>query len=162
MLLDSTAALWFAIATLPLTLYVCWTDMARMLIYNKTVLALIVVFLILSPFLLPWQVIGWQLLNAVITLVIVFLLTSFGVLGAGDSKFIAAAALYIVPGDWMSVAILFAVTTFVAIVLHRVGGKLGLQALTPTWESWSRKKDFPLGLALGPTLSIYLFWAAFG
>lgn len=160
--LDPTSALWFAIATAPLTIYVCWSDLARMLIYNKTVLLLIAVFFCVAPFVLPWSVIAWQALYALITLVIVFLLTSFGILGAGDSKFIAAAALYIMPADLPMVFILLAATTVAAIILHRGARAMGAAKLTPEWESWARTKDFPFGLALGPTLSFYLILAAVG
>ena len=160
--LDPTAALWFAIATAPLTAFVCWTDLAKMLIYNKTVLLLIAVFFCIAPFVLPWHVIAWQALYALIALVIVFFLTSFGILGAGDSKFIAAAALYIMPSDWPMVALLLAATAIAAVIIHRSARALGAANLTPEWESWARAKDFPFGLALGPTLSFYLILSALG
>ena len=168
--LDPTAALWFAIATAPLTAFVCWSDLSKMLIYNKTVLLLMAVFFCIAPFVLPWNVIAWQALYAMIALVIVFLLTSFGILGAGDSKFIAAAALYIMPSDWPMimpsdwpmVALLLAATTIAAVIIHRGARALGAAKLTPEWESWARAKDFPFGLALGPTLSFYLILSALG
>ncbi len=133
-----------------------------MLIYNKTVLLLIAVFFCIAPFVLPWHVIAWQALYALIALVIVFFLTSFGILGAGDSKFIAAAALYIMPSDWPMVALLLAATTIAAVIIHRGARALGAAKLTPEWESWARAKDFPFGLALGPTLSFYLILSALG
>ena len=33
---------------------------------------------------------------------------------------------------------------------------LGRGRLAPDWESWDRTRDFPMGLALGPALVIYL------
>jgi prepilin peptidase CpaA len=47
-----------------------------------------------------------------------------------------------------------------AFLTHRVAARTPLRKLAPDWESWQRKKDFPMGLSLGSTLSIYLGLAA--
>jgi prepilin peptidase CpaA len=44
-----------------------------------------------------------------------------------------------------------------AFVAHRALSRLpALRRLTPDWESWQRRDDFPMGLALSGTLLAYL------
>jgi prepilin peptidase CpaA len=91
------------------------------------------------------------------------LFNAAGVMGAGDAKFIAAAAPYIALGDLRFLAALFTATVLAAFVTHRLAKHTPLRRLAPEWESWTRHRDFPMGLALGGTLSLYLLLGiAFG
>lgn len=92
----------------------------------------------------------------VIVLIVGVILNAAGVMGAGDSKFIAAAAPFVALGDLIMLAWLFSAVMIAAIVTHRAARMTGLRNLAPHWTSWEKGKKFPMGLALGPTLIIYL------
>ena len=77
-------------------------------------------------------------------------------MGAGDAKFIAAAAPMIHLGDLRYLAALFAATILAAFVAHRIGKHTPLRRLAPDWISWDSGSRFPMGLALAGTLGIYL------
>jgi prepilin peptidase CpaA len=47
------------------------------------------------------------------------------------------------------------------LIVHRVARASPLRNLAPGWASWQAKGKFPMGLALGPTLALYLGLAAF-
>ena len=93
----------------------------------------------------------------VATLAVTFVLNAVGVMGAGDSKFIAAAAPFVAPQDVVFVMILFATCLLGAFATHRLARISGIgPRMAPAWESWSRKRDFPMGFPLGGTLALYL------
>lgn len=158
----TTPALIFFALTLPFCLYVAWTDLTSLKIYNKTVLLLAAVFVMVAPFLLPWQDIAWQVGIAVFALVIGFVMTILGLFGAGDAKFVASASLFIHASDWMALGLIFILVSFTALIVHRVAKMLGAGKLVPHWASFEQSKHFPYGIALAPTLSIYLGLGAFG
>ena len=83
-----------------------------------------------------------------------------GAFGAGDAKFIAAAAPFIALGDLRLVIALFMATLLAAAVAHRGAKHTPLRRLAPHWESWEKGRKFPMGLALGPALAIYLILGA--
>jgi len=56
---------------------------------------------------------------------------------------------------------LFTANLLAAFVAHRIARGSGLRRLAPGWKSWSAGKEFPMGLALGGTLAIYLLTAIF-
>lgn len=155
----------FALWALPFATLIClwgaWSDLARMKIPNKAVLALLAVFVIIGVITLPLDEYLWRYAHLVIVLVIGFLLTITGLVGAGDAKFAAVIAPFVAVVDLTNVAAIFAVTTIVAFVLHRFARATPLRKLAPNWESWERKKDFPMGLPLAVTLIIYLARTAF-
>ena len=154
--LSAQAALWFLIATLPIAFWVIWSDLRAMRIPNRAVLALLAVFVVLGPFLLPLELFAWQFLHLVVVLLVGITLNAAGVLGAGDAKFAAAAAPFVARGDIGLVMMLLAITLAAAFVPHRLAARSPLRHLAPDWESWTRHKAFPMGLSLGSTLSIYL------
>nr|WP_272490738.1 prepilin peptidase [Mesobacterium pallidum] len=160
--LSATAALVFAPFVWAICLHVAWSDLSAMKIRNTMVLALAGVFVLLGPVLMPLDTYGWRLVTMVATLAVTFVLNAAGVMGAGDSKFIAAAAPYIAPPDVFFVMILFAACLLGAFVTHRAARVTGIgPRLAPGWESWTRKRDFPMGFPLGGTLAIYLCLALF-
>ena len=77
-------------------------------------------------------------------------------MGAGDSKFIAAAAPFVALGDLVLLTFIFIASLLAAVVTHRTIKMTRLRNLAPDWTSWEQGKKFPMGLALGPTLIIYL------
>ncbi|SFR57605.1 prepilin peptidase [Litoreibacter janthinus] len=157
----ATFALWaLPLATL-ISAWVAWSDLARMKIPNKAVLALLVLFAIVGILTLPLDAYLWRYAHFAIVLAVGFLMTITGVVGAGDAKFAAAMAPFVAATDGTVVAALFAITTIAAFILHRLARVTPLRKLAPNWESWERTRDFPMGLPLAVTLVIYLARAAF-
>lgn len=158
--LPAQAGLWFFLTTLPVCFWVMLSDLRAMRIPNKAVMALVAVFLLVGVWVLPLQLLAWQLVHLVVVLVVGFVLNAGGVFGAGDAKFLAAAAPFVMLGDAAFVTMLLAVNLLAAYLTHRLAARSALRGLAPSWESWTRKKDFPMGLSLGSSLSIYLGLAA--
>ncbi|MBR9653019.1 prepilin peptidase [Thalassovita aquimarina] len=158
--IPQSVAIWLFLLCLPACLWSAWNDLSRMKIPNKAVLLLAVTFVIAAPLLMPLQQVGWQLLQLVVVLLVGMVMNGAGLIGAGDAKFTAAAAPYVMLGDWKLVVLLFATTTLAAVAVHRLAGLTPLRKLAPDWESWTRKGDFPMGLPLGGTLSLYLLIGA--
>jgi prepilin peptidase CpaA len=154
------AGLIYFLLTLPLCIWVAMSDLRHMLIRNNAVLALAAVFVVSGLFLMPLPQYGWQLAQLGIVLCVGILMNALGLLGAGDAKFAAAAAPYVMLGDLRFLILLFALILLGSVAAHRLARATPLRNLAPDWASWDRKKDFPMGLALGPTLSAYLALAA--
>lgn len=153
------AARLFLPAALPICLWVALSDLRAMKIRNLAVLALLVAFVILAPFVLPPQVMALRLAQGAGVLVLGVVLTALRAMGAGDAKFLAAAAPYVAPGDAARVLTLLAGLTLAAVATHRAARATPLRRLAPNWASWNAAR-FPMGLALGPALAAYLALAA--
>ena len=136
-------------------LWTAYYDMREMKITNKTVLALAGVFILIGWLLMPLDVYGWRLLSLVIVLVITFILNAIGVMGGGDSKFIAAAAPFVAAGDWGNVALILSATMISALILLFIAKRTAFRTMTEDWKCWSVRGRIPLGLALGSTMIIY-------
>ncbi len=157
MAVSAYAALWFAPFVLPICLYVAYTDLAYMKITNKAVLALGAVYALIGPFALPdVSVYLWGFAYFAIMLLAGIALNAAGAMGAGDAKFIAFAAPFIAPADAPLVISILAALLLAAVVTHRSVRATKLREIAPDWESWKQGKRFPMGLALGPTLALYL------
>ena len=85
MLLSQSAALWFLPFVIPIAIWVAWSDLARMKIPNKAVLALLGVYLVIGLIVFPFDLWLSQLINFAVVLGIGFLLTLTGMVGAGDA-----------------------------------------------------------------------------
>lgn len=155
------SALWFLPFVVPICIYVCWSDMRAMKIPNKAVLALAMVFLLVGLIAVPLPEYPWRLLQLVIMLLLGIVLNATGLVGAGDAKFAAAAAPFIHPGDFVFLLMLLAATLLGAFAAHRLAKYTPLRRMAPSWQSWDTGSDFPMGLALGGTLAIYLMLGAF-
>lgn len=155
-------ALWFLPFVLPLCLWVMWSDLKAMRIPNLAVLALAGVFLVVGLFALPLSEYPWRLATMAVVLLAMFLANVAGVMGAGDSKFIAAAAPFIDPADLGPLCLIFAANLLACFTTHRIAKHSGLRRLAPDWTSWDRGRKFPMGFALGGTLAIYLGLGAAG
>lgn len=157
----ASAALWFLPFVVPICFYVAWTDLAFMKITNKAVLTLGAVYVLVGPFVLPDLVSYiWGYAYFAVALAAGMALNAVRVMGAGDSKFIAFAAPYVAPADAMVVMLLLAGVMIAALISHRIVRASKLRDLAPDWKSWARDGRFPMGLALGPTLALYLCLAA--
>ena len=159
--LDAGAARLFLPFVALIGLYVSWSDMKGMRIPNGSVVLLAAVFVVLGPFVLPLEVYGFRLIHLVVMLVGGMILTALRVMGAGDAKFIAAAAPFVAMGDLRLVFMILAATMLAAFLTHRATKHSPLRRLAPDWESWDRGRDFPMGTALSTALTLYVALAAF-
>ncbi len=161
MAITAWSAWWLLPFALPICIWVAWSDMKFMKIPNQAVMALGIVFIVIGLIAVPLAEYPWRLLQLVVVLLIGFVLNMIGSIGAGDAKFAAAAAPYFAPGDARLLIYLFAAVLLAAFLTHRLARHVpALRRMTPDWQSWERK-DFPMGLALGGTLAIYLLLGAF-
>jgi prepilin peptidase CpaA len=156
MMISASAALWFAPFVLPICVYIGYTDMKAMRIPNHAVVAMFVIFIVVGLIALPFDTYMWRYLSLVIMLLLGMLLNAGGAMGAGDAKFIAAAAPFVHPGDTQLMMLMFAATLLAAFAAHRLAKHSGLRRLAPDWESWVSGNKFPMGLALGGTMALYL------
>ena len=108
---------------------------------------------ILNDYTTPLAALGY-------VLVIGFVLNVLGVFGAGDAKFAAAAAPFVMVGDLDLLGWIFIACVLAGYVTHRIAKHSPLRRLVPDWESWTSGRRFPMGLPLGMTLVTYLFLAA--
>lgn len=171
----AAAAPYFLPFVLVICIWVIWSDMARMTIPNRAVLALAGVFVVIGPFVLPFDEYLWRLLNGVIAFVVGGILFQVGLsrlmgIGAGDLKFISAAAPYVPPTAFglVAVAFSFSLLLIVTFLLHRLLGAIpAIRNLVPGWKSWQRdettgwrKQKFPMGVPLALTLAYLLIRSA--
>ena len=154
--LTQTEALWFFPLVLPICLYVAYTDLSQMRITNPAVMILTLVFVVFGLVALPFDTYLWRLLHLLVVLVVGIILNAVGAMGAGDSKFIAAASPFVALGDFRFLMALFAAVLLAAFLAHRLAKISPLRAMAPHWTSWDQGSKFPMGLALGACLAIYL------
>ncbi|WP_458789878.1 prepilin peptidase [Yoonia sp. MH D7] len=154
--MTASASAWLLIAALPICIFVAWNDMRTMKIPNVAVGALVAGFAVLGLIALPFDVYLWQWTHLVVVLVAGFILNAAGVMGAGDAKFAAAAAPYILLDDIITLAWVFIACVITGFITHRIAMYSPLRRLVPEWESWTAGRRFPMGLPLGMTLVFYL------
>lgn len=155
--ITSSEALWFAPFVLPICFWIALSDLRSMKIPNKAVLALMVVFLVIGLIALPSFVdYGWRLLHLVVVLFIGMGFTAAGLVGAGDAKFAAAAAPFILLSDLTMVCLIFSANLLASLATHRIAKHSALRKLAPDWKSWTSDNKFPMGVSLGGTLAIYI------
>jgi prepilin peptidase CpaA len=157
---SSDAAFWLLLAALPVAAWVVLSDLRAMRIPNLAVLALLVVYASVGAATLPFATWAWGWLHFAVILTIGFVLSLTGGFGAGDAKFAAAMAPFVALGDARVFLALFAAVAISGFVTHRLARRVALvRAQTPEWISWQRR-EFPMGLALGPALIFYLALAS--
>ncbi|WP_424973670.1 A24 family peptidase [Dinoroseobacter sp. S124A] len=153
----ATGTFLFLLFVSPICLFIAWSDMKFMRIPNWTVLTLLAVFACAGPFLMPLAEYGWRWVHGLVILGIGFVVSSLRMVGAGDAKFAAAMAPFVALQDAALVLVLFSAVLLAAFATHRAARRVpALRSLTPDWESWTRDRDFPMGLALSGTLMLYL------
>ncbi len=156
----AVSAWWFLPFAAPIAIWVAWSDMATMKIPNKAVYALVLVYLVVGLLALPFADYAWRLLHLAVVLVIGFAMNVVRFVGAGDAKFAAAMAPFVVLADVVMFLYLFAAVIMAGYLTHRAARRLpAVRARTETWESWQRQ-DFPMGLCLGGALLFYLLIGA--
>lgn len=160
-MITSTGALILLIPVLPIAIWAAMTDMKRMKIPNKSVLAMAAVWPLLGWMAVPtWAAWFWGFAIMAIALVALYLLYTTGTFGAGDAKYAAAMSGIFVgtPIAWL--LLLIASSMIAALILHRIARSIpAVRRMTPDWESWSQARYFPFGLALSGIAVFYLLAA---
>lgn len=147
----------------PLALWAIYTDLKDLKILNICVLALFAGFVVLGPFALPLDEYAWRFAHFGIVLLAGFILSILGLFGAGDAKFAAAMAPFVVAADALLVMFLVATSAVVFLILHRIARRVpAVVNATPHWASWdtgrksTMKQVFPYGLGLSTGLLVYM------
>ncbi|MFV0491292.1 MAG: prepilin peptidase [Pseudorhodobacter sp.] len=146
-------ALWVLPFTLPIGIWVAWSDMKFMRIPNLSVLALLGVYLLIGPFALPLDHWGWGWVVGIVVLVTGFILNMGGLIGAGDAKFAAAMAPFLAQTDPRFLLLLSCACLLGAFIAHRIFGLVPAIRRHFAWQGWEQpgfpfRSDFPMGFAL--------------
>ena len=156
-MLEPTDAMILLVPVLPIAIWAAVSDLKRMKIPNTAVLAMAAI----------WPLIGWYLVGvtpwlwgfAIMAVVFVagFLLYLTGSFGAGDAKFSAAMAGIFVGGNIGEILLIIFICMVGSLILHRIMRSLSfIRNATPDWESWTRRRFFPFGMALAAIVIFYL------
>ena len=160
-MLEPTDAMILLVPVLPISIWAAFSDLKRMKIPNAAVLAMAAVWPLLGWFVVPtWALWFWGFALMAIVFVAGFLMYLTGTFGAGDAKFAAAMAGIFVGGDIGAILLITFVCMVGALFLHRLLRSLPwVRNATPDWESWTRRRYFPFGLALSSIVVFYLLAA---
>ncbi|TFL19010.1 prepilin peptidase [Jannaschia formosa] len=161
-------ALIFGVLTLPVTVWVIYTDVTEMKIKNLAVLAMLAVFAVAGLFLLPLGDYGWRWAQFGIVLVVGYMLSAGLGFGAGDMKYAAAVAPFVPAADVTPLAMLFVVWSVLLLALFFSARRsTALRSSAPGWvwlndqaHGKAHKLKTPFGVALAPTVSTYFFLGA--
>jgi prepilin peptidase CpaA len=159
-MLEPTDAMILLIPVLPISIWAAWSDLKRMKIPNTSVLAMAAVWPLLGWFLVPMSAWLWGFALMAIVFVAGFLLYLTGTFGAGDAKFAAAMAGLFVGGNIGEILLIIFLCMIGSLAVHRLLRSLPVvRNATPDWESWTKRRYFPFGLALSSIVVVYLLAA---
>ena len=154
--LAAAPALWLLVPAAPIALWAALSDLARMRIPNRAVLALAAGFAVVGLLALPLPEYGLRWAQGIVVLALGFAGATLRLFGAGDAKMAAAAAPYVAPGGAFDFAFLLCVATLCAFALHRALRAVpAVRRASPGWTSWSSPK-FPFGVPLAAALILHL------
>ena len=159
-MLEPTDAMILLLPVLRIAIWAAVSDLKRMKIPNTAVLAMAAVWPLLGWYLVgvtPWL---WGFAIMAIVFVAGFLLYLTGTFGAGDAKYAAAMSGLFVGGNIGEILLIIFVCMVGSLILHRILRSLPfIRNATPDWESWTRRRYFPFGLALSAIVVFYLLAA---
>jgi prepilin peptidase CpaA len=160
-MITSTGALILLVPVLPIAIWAALSDMQRMKIPNKSVLAMAAVWPLLGWIAVPtWTAWFWGFAIMAVVLVALYLLYTTGTFGAGDAKYAAAMSGIFVGTPIVWFMLLVASCMIGALAVHRLARSIpAIRQMTPGWESWEQKRYFPFGLALSGIVVFYLIAA---
>jgi len=159
--LSSTSALIFLLPVAVICILCAHSDLSRMKLPNKYVIALALTYVIVGPFALSFEQYLWGFAHGVVMYIFGMFAFNYMGVGAGDGKFAAAMSMFIPLRDAAPVVILFAGFILGAFAVHRLARAVpAIRKATPDWASWTHKK-FPVGLALTGTFIAYLLIAIY-
>jgi prepilin peptidase CpaA len=159
--LSPTDAMILLVPVLPIAIWAALSDLKRMKIPNTSVLAMAAVWPLLGWYVAPALTVwAWGFALMAIVFVAGFLMYLTGTFGAGDAKFAAAMAGIFVGGNIGEILLIIFVSMIGSLVVHRLLRSLPwVRNATPDWESWTKRRYFPFGLALSAIVIFYLLAA---
>lgn len=159
-MLEPTDAMILLVPVLPIAIWAAVSDLKRMKIPNTAVLAMAAVWPLLGWYLVGMNAWLWGFAIMAVVFVAGFLLYLTGTFGAGDAKYAAAMSGLFVGGSIGEILLIIFVCMIGSLILHRLLRSLPfVRNATPDWESWTRRRYFPFGLALSAIVVFYLLAA---
>lgn len=159
-MLQPTDAMILLVPVLPIAIWAAVSDLKRMKIPNTAVLAMAAVWPLLGWYLVGMNAWLWGFAIMAVVFVAGFLLYLTGTFGAGDAKYAAAMSGLFVGGSIGEILLIIFVCMVGSLILHRLLRSLPfVRNATPDWESWTRRRYFPFGLALSAIVVFYLLAA---
>ena len=159
-MLEPSDAMILLVPVLPIAIWAAVSDLKRMKIPNTAVLAMAAVWTLLGWYLVGMNAWLWGFAIMAVVFVAGFLLYLTGTFGAGDAKYAAAMSGLFVGGSIGEILLIIFVCMVGSLVLHRLLRSLPfVRNATPDWESWTRRRYFPFGLALSAIVVFYLLAA---
>jgi prepilin peptidase CpaA len=141
-----------------------------MKIKNLAVLAMLAIFVVVGPMLLPLGDYAWRYAHFAVVLAIGYLMSAGLGFGAGDMKYMAAVAPFVPVADLGAIAMLFLLWSVILLVLFWLARRSdALRMAAPGWvwltdtaerAGGVRKLKTPFGVALAPTVTTYFALAA--
>lgn len=150
-------AIVFLAVTLPFCIFATWSDLKFLKIPNIVPVSMVLVFVVVGPFVLPFTEYKLSLLYGLIALLLSLIVFAARIIPAGDLKYATAIIPYVDTGELLSFAIFLSLCSLLAVLTHSVFGRLGLAP--SDWASWHEsgwKRRFPFGFALSGALITYL------
>jgi prepilin peptidase CpaA len=144
-----------------LLIYACFSDLFAMKISNRLCLAVVGVFPIFALAVgMPIGMAAWHVLAGLLVLVVSFTLFSFGWIGGGDAKFVAAASLWLGFSQlWEYVAVSSILGGALTLAILGIRGyPLPAPLLRLQWVNklHDKKTGIPYGIALGVSAVLLL------
>lgn len=159
-MLEPSDALILLVPVLPIAIWAAVSDLKRMKIPNRAVIAMAAVWPLIGWYLVPLDAWLWGFAIMAVVFVAGFLLYLTGTFGAGDAKYSAAMAGLFVGGNIGEILLITFVSMIGSLILHRILRSLSfVRNATPDWESWNRRRFFPFGLSLSAIVVFYLLAA---
>lgn len=159
-MLEPNDAMLLLVPVLPIAIWAAVSDLRRMKIPNTSVIAMAAIWPLLGWYLVPMSAWLWGFALMAIVFVAGFLLYLTGTFGAGDAKYSAAMAGMFVGGNIGEILLIIFVSMVGSLIVHRILRSLPfVRNATPDWESWTRRRYFPFGMALSAILVFYLLAA---
>jgi prepilin peptidase CpaA len=159
-MLEPTDAMILLVPVLPIAIWAAVSDLKRMKIPNTAVLAMAAVWPLLGWYLVGMNAWLWGFAIMAVVFVAGFLLYLTGTFGAGDAKYAAAMSGLFVGGSIGEILLIIFVCMIGSLILHRLLRSLPfIRNATPDWESWTRRRYFPFGMALSAIVVFYLLAA---
>lgn len=143
----------FFVLTLPISIWAAWSDLKFMKIPNIISIVLALIFIVVGPLVLPFDIYLGRILVGIIALAVGFLIFFTGIAGGGDIKLLAAMLPFIAREELFAFAFLLSAMTLSGIAAHRLVGKLGYAP--EGWISWQGNRKYPFGLSLAGSFSFY-------
>ena len=157
-MITPTGALILLVPVLPIAIWAAASDMKRMKIPNKAVLAMAAVWPLLGWLAVPtWAAWFWGFALMGIVLVIGYLMWSTMQFGGGDAKYAAAMAGIFVGADVVWMLAVIAGCMLGSVIVHRAARAIpAVRRASPDWKSWEERLFFPFGFALSGIVVFYL------